>query len=349
MYALFPRILAALRGGAPVALATVVKQRGSLPMASDAKLLVQSDGTLEGTIGGGCLEAEVYATATKLLRDGGASVDEFHLNEVEASTGGHVCGGTVVVLTRVFQPQPDTIAFFERAISQHDTADEMRFVSRVNAAAPAHALVVKGRVDSGLGLTPELSPAIAGEGLVGDGGDAWFVEPVRQRPLLIVFGAGHCGVAIGAAASAAGHRVWMLEDRPAFLEGERMPWASRLRRVDFAALPELPLDPNTALAIVTRGHEHDLVVLRQVLDAPVGYVGMIGSRRKRELFRSILRDEGRDAEAFDRVRSPMGLDIGAETPAEIAVSVVAELVAVWRQAAASERLRLSRKPATVRG
>jgi len=345
---LFPKMLAALRSGVPVALATVVKQRGSLPMASDAKLLVHPDGTIEGTIGGGCLEAEVFATATKLLREGGASVDEFHLNEVEAESGGHVCGGTVVVLTRVFQPQPDTIAFFERAVAQPNTADDVRFVSRVNAAEAAHALVVNGRVDGGLGLTPELSPALAEEGLSGEGADAWFVELVRELPLLIVFGAGHCGVAIGATASAAGYRVWMLEDRPAFLDAERMPWASRLRRVDFAALPQLPLNASTALAIVTRGHEHDLVVLRQVLDAPVGYLGMIGSRRKRHLFRRILGDEGRDVEAFDRVRSPMGLDIGAQTPAEIAVSVVAELVAVRRSAAASERVGLSSESTTAR-
>jgi len=347
MYSLFPRMLAALRGGGPVALATVVKQRGSLPMASDAKLLVRPDGTIEGTIGGGCLEAEVYATAAQMLREGGASVDEFHLNEVEAESGGHVCGGTVVVLTRVFEPQPETIAFFERAIAQQDNADEVRFVSRVNAAAPAHALVVGGRVDSGLDLTSEMAPALSEQGLVGEGADAWFVEPVREPPLLIVFGAGHCGVAIGATASAAGYGVWMLEDRPSFLEAERMPWASSLRRVDFAALPQLPLSANTALAIVTRGHEHDLVVLRQVLDASVGYLGMIGSRRKRELFRRILRDEGRDVAAFDRVRSPMGLDIGAETPAEIAVSVVAELVAVRRRATAAERASLSSESAAV--
>ncbi len=349
MYTLFPKMLAALHSGAPVALATVVKQRGSLPMASDAKLLVLSDGALEGTIGGGCLEADVYAIAKTLLRDGGASVDEFHLNEVEAGTGGHVCGGTVVVLTRVFEPDADTIAFLECAIARQDGAAEVRFVSRVSAAAPAHAMVVDGRVDIGLGLTPELDPALVGEGLVGESGDSWFIEPVVEQPLLIVFGAGHCGVAIGAAAVAAGYRVWMLEDRPAFLEAERMPWAARLRLVDFAALPRLPLNSNTALAIVTRGHEHDLVVLRQVLDASVGYVGMIGSRRKRVLFRGILRDEGRDAEAFDRVRSPMGLDIGAETPAEIAVSVVAELVAVRRQVAASESLSLSSSPAAVQG
>lgn len=342
---MFPKMLAALRGGAPIALATVVKQRGSLPMASDAKLLVQTDGAIEGTIGGGCLEADVYATATRLLREGGASVDEFHLNEVEAETGGHVCGGTVVVLTRVFQPQPETIALFERAMVQPDSAD-VRFVSRVDTRA-AHALIVNGRVDGGIGLTPEAAPAISGRGLVGDGDEAWFVEPVRQRPLLLVFGAGHCGVEIGAAAAAAGYRVWVIEDRPTFLDAERMPWATRLLRVDFAALPALPLDANTSLTIVTRGHEHDLVVLRQVLDAPVGYLGMIGSRRKRELFRRILGDEGRDLEAFERVRSPMGLDIGAQTPAEIAVSVVAELVAARRSAAACRLASLSSQAAVV--
>jgi len=332
MYELFPKILAALRSGNPIALAMVVKQRGSLPMAGDAKLLVRADGTIDGTIGGGCLEAEVYAVASRLLREGGASVEEFHLNEVEEGTGGHVCGGTVVVLTCAYQPDEATVDFFERATTLQDVATDLRFVTRLNAAAPAAALVADGQVIAVLGLPEDIQLPDGGPGLVAGASHSWFVETVCAAPLLIVFGAGHCGAAIGAAAAAAGYRVWMLEDRPPFLEPERLPWAERLRRVDFAALPEMPLDGNTSLAIVTRGHEHDLLLLRQLMDKPVAYIGMIGSRRKRELFKSLLRDEGRDLEVFDRVRSPMGLDIGAETPAEIAVSVVAELVATRRMA-----------------
>jgi xanthine dehydrogenase accessory factor len=132
----------------------------------------------------------------------------------------------------------------------------------------------------------------------------------------------------------------MLEDRPAFLQTETMPWAERLRLVDFNALPELPLGVDTSVAIVTRGHDHDLVVLRQLIGKPVNYLGMIGSRRKRELFRRILTEEGCSRDDFERLRSPMGMDIGAETPAEIAVSVVAELVAARRSRALEDAATL---------
>jgi xanthine dehydrogenase accessory factor len=330
MHALFPKILAALRADASVVLATVVKQRGSLPMAHDAKLLIFADGTTHGTIGGGCLEAEVYGRATQLLRHGGASVDEFHLNEVEEGIGGHVCGGTAVVLTRAFQPRPEVITFIEDAVALRDVSTDLQFVSRLHADAPGHALVDAGRVAARLDAADGFEAATEAAGLFESDSGTWFYESVRAAPLLIVFGAGHCGAAIGAAAATTGYRVWMLEDRPTFLDAERMPWAERLRHVDFAALPPLPLAAGTALAIVTRGHEHDLVLLRQLLDAPVDYIGMIGSRRKRALFQTILRDEDRDLEAFARVRSPMGLDIGAQSPAEIAVSVVAELIATRR-------------------
>ena len=332
MYTLFPRIHERLQTGQAVALATVIGRRGSLPMASDAKLLVLADDSFEGTVGGGCLEAEVYAGAAALLRDGSARVDEYHLNEVEAETGGHVCGGTVEVFTRVLRPDDDVVRFVDTAVRLQDTDPELVLATRIDSRAPAHLLAGRDGLAAALGDTEGVRYTRA-KGVLDDSGARWFVESVRPAPLLIVFGAGHCGAALGAAASAAGFRVWMLEDRPAFLQAEAMPWAERLRLVDFTALPELPLGADTSVAIVTRGHDHDLVVLRQLIGEAVNYLGMIGSRHKRELFRRILTEEGCPQDDFDRLRSPMGMDIGAETPAEIAVSVVAELVAARRKRA----------------
>jgi xanthine dehydrogenase accessory factor len=337
MYDCLPEIRSQLLAGRPVAMATVVRRRGSLPMANDAKLLMFGDGSFEGTVGGGCLEAEVYAIGMRLLAEGGASLDEFHLNEVEEGAAGHVCGGTATVFTRAFMPDAETLAFFERAVAAQDLDAPLLVATRLSEASPAHALVVDGSVDACLGETdPGAVPTCVSRRTRSSASEGWFVERVEPAPLLIVFGAGHCGVALGAAATAAGFRVWMLEDRPPFLAAGNMPWAERLRRVDFGALPELPLRRGTSLAIVTRGHEHDLTVLRQVMGAPVDYLGMIGSRRKKLLFREILAGEGADLEAFDRLSSPMGLDIGAETPAEIAASVVAELIAVRRAAAGAQ-------------
>ncbi len=308
-------------------------------MASNAKLLVLPDATFVGTVGGGCLEAEVYAAGTELLRNGGARLEEFHLNEVEAETGGHVCGGTVEVFIRAFEADADTIAFVEAAVALQDSDPELLLTTRLDPAAAAHLLLGSRGIEAELGDTGGIEFS-RHRGFSDDRAARWFPEPVRPAPLLLVFGAGHCGVAIGEAAAGAGFRVWMLEDRPAFLQPQAMPWADQLHRVDFTALPELPLGSTTSVVIVTRGHDHDLVVLRQLLDTETGYLGMIGSQRKRALFRTILGDEGRDLDAFERLRSPMGLDIGAETPAEIAVSVVAELVASRRQQSTQDESRL---------
>lgn len=359
MQEVLPRIAAALEAGEPVALATVVRRRGSLPMSTTAKMLVCADGTAVGTVGGGCLEAEVYATAQTLLRDGGVSLERFDLTEIEDGLQGHVCGGSVTVLTRPLLPTEATRGVIRQAQQALDRAEAATFLSWVPAGDGSgvrqlepdlarHAVV---RADGSVTADASLPPALAGAAreiaatgraeLVGDGSSderpSYFVEPLRSPPTVTIFGAGHCGLAIGELAAAAGFRVRMLEDRPTFLEGGRMPWAAGRHHVDFAALP--PVEPGTYVVIVTRGHEHDLTILRQVVRGPSAYLGMIGSERKRLMFEKTLRGEGVTDDELDALCSPMGLAIGADTPEEIAVAVVAEMIAVRRGVVTPAALR----------
>ena len=359
MHELLPRIAAALDAGEPVALATVVRRRGSLPMSTTAKMLVRADGTAEGTVGGGCLEAEVYATARTLLREGGVSLESFDLTEVEDGLQGHVCGGSVTILTRPLLPTDSTrgiIRQAQEALERGETAAFLSWVpgenglptSRPKPNLAMHAVVcADGSVTADALLPtslPELAKALAAEGLADlvcadatDDAPAYFVEPLQQSPRVVVFGAGHCGRAIGELAASAGFRVHVLEDRPAFLEDKPMTWAAGLHHVDYVALP--PVEPGAYLVIVTRGHEHDLTILRQVVRGASAYLGMIGSERKRHLFAKTLRSEGVTEEELGRLRSPMGLAIGADTPEEIAVAVVAEMIAVRRGVAVTATSR----------
>ncbi|HJO04415.1 MAG TPA: XdhC family protein [Acidobacteriota bacterium] len=352
MQEVLPRIAAALEAGEPVVLATVVKRRGSLPMSNTAKMLVGADGSAAGTVGGGCLEAEVYAIAQTLLRQGGVSVERFDLTEIEDGLQGHVCGGSVTILTRPLFPSDSTRGVIQQAQQALEQGESAAFLSWVPPDSGAdesqseppraqHAVVrADGSVVSDASLPPSL-PDIARD-LAIDGraelvsqvsphdGSAYFVEPLQPPPTALIFGAGHCGRAIGRLAAGAGFLVQMLEDRPAFLEEGRMLWAAGLHHVDFKELS--PVAPDSYLVIVTRGHDHDLTILRQVVGGQSAYLGMIGSARKRHLFEKTLRGEGIGEAELDRLRSPMGLAIGADTPEEIAVAVVAEMIAVRRGA-----------------
>lgn len=352
MNALIQGIAAALQSGKPVALSTVVGRRGSLPMGRRAKMLVGADGTAVGTIGGGCLEAEVYAHASELLRGSGARIDDFNLTEVEDGLLGHICGGSVSILTEVLEPTPSTQRLFERLRESTLQRRPAVLVSKLPAVdgrqpgTPDHLLVYADGTSmiDGSGAVPDgfigrclqvLSTGLPAQVSldVNDLSADYFVEPIVPRPTAVIFGAGHCGVAIGELATTVGFRTVILDDRIAFLDPTRLPWAAVIRQVDFtAALDAVDIGPDPYLVIVTRGHDHDLTVLRQVLSLPNSYLGMIGSARKKHLFRRQLLAEGIAAEQLDGLRSPMGLAIGADTPEEIAVSVVGEMIAVRRRA-----------------
>jgi xanthine dehydrogenase accessory factor len=157
--------------------------------------------------------------------------------------------------------------------------------------------------------------------------DEFVLEPMVSSPTVIIFGGGHISVSLAPLLSGVDFRVAVVDDRPEFISRDRFPDASHLVLSDFKnCFDQLEFTPETYAVIVTRGHLHDKTVLEEVLKRPTRYVGMIGSRRKREMIYQALREEGTSAESIERVRSPIGLEIGAETPEEIAISITAELI-----------------------
>jgi xanthine dehydrogenase accessory factor len=157
------------------------------------------------------------------------------------------------------------------------------------------------------------------------------VEPISGKPRLVVFGAGHVGARLAEAASFAGWRVTVADDRADFADANRLPFAERVVVCDFHdVLGAMHLDAETYVVIATRGHQHDVVLAGQLVPRPLRYLGMLGSRRKVALTAKVLREWGISDEQIEHVRAPVGLAIGADTPEEIAVSVVAEMISVRR-------------------
>ncbi|HEY2934875.1 MAG TPA: XdhC/CoxI family protein [Acidobacteriota bacterium] len=169
----------------------------------------------------------------------------------------------------------------------------------------------------------------AQDGLVCGGTVEFFIEPILPDPHLVVFGGGHVSSAISRVAKLAGFKVTIVDDRARYASRDRFPEADKLVVCEFQTVREhVPLHSNCYVVIVTRGHAHDQLVLEQIIDAPVRFLGMVGSRRKTKIIFDYLRDKGVSESLMQRVQSPVGLEIGSETPEEIAVSIVAQIIAV---------------------
>lgn len=254
---IYEEIVALQHTGRKGAVATIVNVRGSIPSFRSAKMLVRDDGSIAGTIGGGCVEAEVWQVAREVMTSEKPRSLTFDLNQDPKYDTGLVCGGTLEI----------------------------------------------------------------------------FIEPVLPPPLLYLFGAGHVSLELFKAAKNAGFDVIVADDRDAYANAERFPQARQVIAQDFnELLAELAPNDSAYIVIATRGHRDDLRILRWAVQTPARYIGMIGSRRKAiTVFRELM-SEGLKPELFDRVYSPIGLDIGAVTPEEIAVSIVAELIGIRRHA-----------------
>jgi xanthine dehydrogenase accessory factor len=262
--------LASLRDGEDFAWVSMVESHGSTPRHAGAQMLVRADGSIQGTIGGGVMEAEAIRTALKVLSTRQSSLMEFDLSDSDAADLGMICGG--------------------RGALQ---------VEYVAAASP--------------------------------GAGDFFRELLgRPKETLFIFGAGHCGQKLAQVAELVDFATVVVDDRADYAHRERFPDAERIVVPDSFdhALDGLPIDEDSYIVIMTRGHVHDKTVLAQALSTSAGYVGMIGSRKKvAETFRA-LREEGFSPESISRVHAPIGLDIGSETPEEIAISIVAQLIKV---------------------
>jgi xanthine dehydrogenase accessory factor len=257
----FEEIISIRKAGHRAALATIVHTNGSIPSYEASRMLVRDDGSILGTVGGGCVEAEVWAAAKEVIQSELPRKMTFNLNHEAGYDSGLICGGTLEI----------------------------------------------------------------------------FVEPILPQPMLYIFGGGHISAALARTANQAGFSIGIADDRDTFANAERFPMSSEIYASYEEAFEKIRPNSATYIVIVTRGHKDDMRVLSWAVETESRgfsprYIGMIGSRRKVTSVYKALETAGVSPEKFERVHAPVGLDIGALTPEEIAVSITAELIAVRRNA-----------------
>ncbi|WFS63915.1 XdhC family protein [Pseudodesulfovibrio thermohalotolerans] len=322
----FVREVAGLaRAGEPFVLATVVESSGSTPRSSGAKMAVRRDGAIIGTVGGGLAEARACRSAGEMLA-GGASDGQARLMFVDmtqelAADSDMICGGGLSMFLEMASPNGEcarVYAELDDMLRRGDAATLTTCVQGGETPLVTGHDIVTGRPD---GEMPVFSR---------DGNPMVLAEPFIPPAPLYIFGAGHVSRFTARVAAMVGFRTVVLDDREEYANRERFPEADEVVVLpSFAGCCDaLREDPEAFVVIVTRGHMHDRNVLAEALRTRARYVGMIGSSTKREkIYASLLADGFTQAE-IDRCYSPIGLPIGGQTPEEIAVSIVGELIQV---------------------
>ena len=341
---IYREALRLIEGGKRGALATIIYQAGSSPRSLGAQMVLGEDGTLVGSVGGGRLEAEVMEGAKGVMEGGKPQRMAFHLTGKDVADTDMICGGEVEVLIEPLDPEQGDLY---RKLVELKEADRrgLLFTLLPTEGGPwGKALIteegdtvsplpdgLQGELHDFLKDHPELWQQRKAFSVSLRRGLHFFVEPIFVEPTLYLFGAGHVAQQIAPLAKMVGFRVVVMDDRPEFANPDRFPVADETVVEAFERAAErITVDESCYLVIVTRGHLHDYTVLKQFLPSPARYIGMIGSRRKRDTIYKKLREEGFSEEDLSRVHAPIGLDIGAETPEEIAVSIVAEMIKVRR-------------------
>lgn len=319
MRTFFRSVVHALESGQPVQLVTLLSSTGSTPRGPGALMAVFPDGSTRGTVGGGNGEYQAALLARALLEKGQNALRDFDFTPGDELN--MACGGQVTLHFQ-YLPAGDAlvIGLLRQIITAAGEDRNLWLVRRFDGPEVREMILAAG---TETGLPPDL---LRDRAALRDG---WFALPVVRAGWVYVFGGGHVAQALTPVLAAAGFRTAVWDDREEFVSPERFPQAERLFCGPFGTVAErLTLTPEDYVVIMTRGHQADHTVLSQTLRSGVKYLGCIGSRRKLALCRDRLLEEGFTAEEYARLHAPIGLRIGAETPAEIAVSVAAELIAV---------------------
>lgn len=351
---LFREILEGLHDLPAMLTATVITVKGATPREVGAKMVIRSDGKFLGTIGGGCGEAEVWEEAMKTMK----GILPSHPLTVDLTlspeTGSpKICGGTMEIFLDLWLPSH--LSLLESLLKGTAEGREQVLATVISSSystgSPSEGLNAGGKLLAGpfvSGTTghQEMDRLVEseatlriqeGKSLVKEFTGSWgssriFLELVPTPPELVIVGAGHIAQPLASIGKLLDFRVTVIDDRPAMAIKERFPGADAVLQWDlFTPLSEMVhLTRRTYFILVTRGHKYDEIALRQILDSPVPYIGMIGSRRRVRAVFNDLKKDGFPTELLKKVFAPVGLDIGAETPAEIALCIVAEIVDLRR-------------------
>jgi xanthine dehydrogenase accessory factor len=330
---IYRQLLSLLESGQKCALATLVSTSGSSPQNAGAKVLFLPDGRIIGTIGGGCMEVEARRVGLDCLRKQTPKLFQLRLDDDFGWDDGLICGGTVNIFINPFPER-----FKEAYVAAVETAERREkavlctIVEGDTDQLGSTRLVKAGVEDSELlkeAVTPALESGREKVVKLGDG-QSVYVEPILPRPTVLIAGAGHVGAALAQITALCGFEVVVVDDRPSFANTERLPFADRVVVDDIPRfVGQFPINEDTYVVAVTRGHRHDAHVLRECIHSRAKYIGMIGSKRKIVvIFEEMLRDGLATKEELRRVRSPMGLTLGDREVGEIAVSIAAEIIAV---------------------
>ena len=329
----------------PCVLATVVRTKGSTPQKPGAKLLVRKDGSGVGTLGGGCVEGDIWFAAKEILRrQGGPEFRDYLLNEDIAARDGLVCGGTMYFFIEPLWEPREFLPFGEEVMGAYQSGNPVAVATVVKADSGRGNMGAKillredGSTRGSLG-DPELDGLAldaarrvadlgTNEYVTSPSGVELFVEGFTTPPTLVLMGGGHVSKATYALAQLLGYRVYVVDDRPQFANSERFPEAADTIVVpDYTrGLDQVPVNANTFIVIATRGHWFDDLALEAAVRTPAKYVGLLGSRRKTILIYQRLLQQGVSPERLRAVRAPIGLAIGALTPEELAVSIMSEII-----------------------
>jgi xanthine dehydrogenase accessory factor len=321
-------------GAGAGALASVARRRGSLPMSATAKMLVTASGARIGTVGGGCLEAEITERALEVLEQRAPAASEHTLNAELAGDYGLTCGGTALMVIEPVFTDARLASIYTECLGILARGERGMLVTGLDwSNGPAKALSLPNGDVRGSN-EPHLRGALDAAIVRRDEqhfDDGIFVERIAGAPRLVVFGGGHVGARVAEAAAFAGWRVTVVDDRPDFANASRLPFAERAVVCDFHDLPAtLGFDAETFVVVATRGHQHDALIVEQLARQELRYLGMLGSRRKVALTWRLLVAAGVPQPRLEAIHAPVGLSIGADTPEEIAVSIVAQMIAVRR-------------------
>jgi xanthine dehydrogenase accessory factor len=332
-------IVRQLEDGKPVVLITNVEIHGSTPRHAGAKMVVGENGKPYGTIGGSIFEAKSIERAKYVVKTGRPEFLGFEFNET--TPDGMVCGGKALVLLDYIDNDVKNVKLFQKWIESARAGKSFYYLVQVGGTdtlrVNGRALLFReGTIAGDLELpVPQIDTVksevrhISGISVIPLDNVRVVADPVNKLETLYLFGAGHVSVPTAHIASMVGFRIVVIDDRGEFANAERFPDAEDIRVADYyQVFDSLEIGSDSYVAIMTRGHMFDEIVLEQALKTRASYIGMISSRKKLESIALRLRTKGVDPQELKRIHSPIGIDIRSETPEEIAVSIVAELIQV---------------------